>query len=98
MGAVGDHKARELLGTVREGDGDIRILRMKRLQERLGVGRSTLYDWMNPKSPRYNPDFPRPIKLSIGDHGAVGWIESEICGWIESRVAASVTILAGREQ
>ncbi|WP_277619419.1 hypothetical protein [Aeromonas hydrophila] len=24
------------------------------------MSRSTFYDWLNPKSPRYDPTFPRP--------------------------------------
>lgn len=59
------------------------ILRMPRLIKRLGVARATVYDWMNPRSPRYDPTFPVPIKLSRG--GAVGWIESEVDSWLASR-------------
>ncbi|MDY7566652.1 AlpA family phage regulatory protein [Pseudomonas sp. RTC3] len=98
MRVIDVDKARKFLG--REGDGKavIRVLRLKKLQDRLGVGRSTVYDWMNPCSPRYNPAFPRPIKLSIGARGAIGWIESDICRWIDSRVVAGVEVLRRGEQ
>jgi len=65
------------------------VLRMKQVIERLGVSRSTVYDWMNPQSPRHAQDFPLPIRLSaVAGRGAVGWLESDICRWIESRDCA----------
>lgn len=62
-----------------------RVLRLKHVQERVGLGRSTIYDRMNPKSPRYDSTFPKPIKLGIA---AIGWIEAEIDAWIKSRITA----------
>lgn len=62
------------------------ILRLKQVLVRTGVGRSTLYDWLNPESPRFCPNFPRQIKLGAS---AVGWVESEITAFLEFLVAAS---------
>jgi prophage regulatory protein len=98
MCAVEVDEARKLSAQDGPGKAFIKILRLKTLQERLGVGRSTVYDWMNPCSPRYNPTFPRPIKLSLGARGAIGWIESDICHWIDSRVIAGAGILRGYEE
>lgn len=64
----------------------LRILRMRQLRERLGLSTSTIYDRLNPMSPRYDFSFPRPIKLGAS---AVGWIEEDVCRWIESRIAES---------
>ncbi|WP_116426030.1 helix-turn-helix transcriptional regulator [Pseudomonas citronellolis] len=61
-----------------------RILRLKQLVGLIGLSRSSIYDRMNIKSPRYDETFPRPIKLG---KAAVGWIESDICVWIESRIS-----------
>ncbi|WP_342357767.1 helix-turn-helix transcriptional regulator [Pseudomonas syringae] len=64
------------------------IVRMKRLKQMIPIGRATFYDWMNPASPRYDPTFPRPIRLSSSAKGgAVGWLESEVVKWIESRIS-----------
>lgn len=69
----------------------VRILRIKQVQDRLGLGRSTIYDRMNPKSPRFDSTFPKPIRLSNGPPGrggSVGWLESAICCWIDARANA----------
>ncbi|MDD0973201.1 MULTISPECIES: helix-turn-helix transcriptional regulator [Pseudomonas] len=64
------------------------VLRIKQVIGRLGVARSTIYDWMNPRSPRHDQEFPLPIRLSsVTGRGAIGWLESDICRWIESRLS-----------
>ncbi|OIN50494.1 helix-turn-helix transcriptional regulator [Pseudomonas costantinii] len=63
-----------------------RILRLKQLSERIGLGRSTIYDRMDAQSPRYDATFPKPIKLGAS---AIGWIDSEITTWIEQRMSAN---------
>ena len=60
-----------------------KILRLKQLTERIGLGRSTIYDRMDAHSPRYDATFPKPIKLGAA---AIGWIDSEITTWIEQRM------------
>ena len=66
----------------------LKVLRRRSVEERTGYARSTLYDHLDPKSPRFDPTFPQPIKL--GPNGsAVGWIEHEIDAWIESRILAT---------
>jgi prophage regulatory protein len=63
-----------------------RILRLKQLTERIGLGRSTIYDRMDTQSPRYDSTFPKPIKLGAA---AIGWIDSEITTWIEQRISST---------
>jgi prophage regulatory protein len=63
-----------------------RILRLKQLTARIGLGRSTIYDRMDSQSPRYDATFPKPIKLGAA---AIGWIDSEITTWIEQRMSAT---------
>ncbi len=64
---------------------DIKIVRMKELTQILGISRSTIYDKLNPKSRRYDPLFPKPIRLGcIGTTGAVGWINYLIQEWLSN--------------
>jgi prophage regulatory protein len=65
----------------------VSILRRRDLEARLRLSRSTIYDKINPRSPRYDADFPKPIHLGGG--AAVGWIESEVSDWLQSQIAAS---------
>ncbi len=60
------------------------VLRMSQLTRRVGLSRSGIYDKLDPKSPRHDSPFPRPI--SLGPR-AVGFLESEIDSWIEARSA-----------
>ena len=62
------------------------ILRRRSVEARLGLSRSTLYDKINPKSPRYDVTFPKPIRLG---GSAVGWLEHEVDAWLERQIAAS---------
>jgi len=71
--------------TIKQREFYPRIIRLKPLIARIGLSRSTIYDRMNRLSPRYDPTFPRSVKLGPG---AVGWIESQITAWLEQRMAA----------
>lgn len=65
------------------------ILRRKQVEARTGLSRSTIYAKLrhNPKRPSdYDPTFPKPI--SVGAK-AVGWIESELDGWLIAQVQKS---------
>lgn len=62
------------------------ILRRKQVEARIQLGRSTIYDRMNPKSPQFDPEFPKPISIGVR---AVGWIEAEIDAWLAAQVEKS---------
>lgn len=62
-----------------------RILRVKQLCSTIGLAKSTIYDYLDPKSPRHDPSFPKPIKLGSA---AVGWIAVEVDHWIQSKASA----------
>ena len=72
------------------------ILRRKQLEARTGLARSTLYDRINPKSPRYDPTFPKPIDLGGGR--AVGWLEHEVDAWIAQQTQNSRAVPANDSQ
>lgn len=61
-----------------------RILRLPQLIQFLGLSRSTVYDRLDMKSPRYDPTFPRKVKLG---RSAVGWLEVEVLAWIAQQAA-----------
>ena len=63
-----------------------KILRMKQLIELTALSRSTLYDIMDIKSKRYDPSFPRAIKLT---EATVCWLESEVNAWIDGKILQS---------
>jgi prophage regulatory protein len=57
-----------------------KILRLPAVKEMTGLSRSSVYGKIG------TGDFPKPISLGAR---AVGWLESEIDGWIERKVAAA---------
>lgn len=62
------------------------IIRRRHLEARLGLSRSTIYDKINPKSPRYDASFPKPIRLG---GAAVGWLAHEVDAWLNRQIEAS---------
>ena len=64
----------------------VSILRLKQVISQTGLGRSTIYDKMDHKSARFDPTFPKQVNLGVG---SVGWLESEVTEWLESRIASS---------
>jgi prophage regulatory protein len=64
------------------------IIRRREVERRTGLSRSSIYARLkrNPRRPAdYDPTFPRPIPIGAK---AVGWDESEIEAWLETRAAA----------
>lgn len=55
----------------------MRFLRLTEVRKRVGLGRASIYRYMA------SGQFPRPHNLGAR---AVGWLESDIDAWIESRV------------
>lgn len=56
----------------------MRIIRLKEVMDLTGISRSTIY--------KYISDNEFPIPVPLGDR-CVGWLESEVHGWILARVA-----------
>lgn len=63
-----------------------KIIRRRQLEARLGLSRSTIYDKINPKSPRYDASFPKPIRLGSA---AVGWLAHEVDDWLNRQIEVS---------
>ncbi|MCX0428574.1 MULTISPECIES: helix-turn-helix transcriptional regulator [Aeromonas] len=62
-----------------------RVIRLKELLRLIALSRATVYDRINPKSKRFDPSFPRPIKLGAA---SVGWSLNEVMAWIAERPQA----------
>lgn len=60
-----------------------RLVRKRELLSRIGIASSTLYDWLNPSSPRFDPSFPRQIKIG---KATVAWLEEELELWMQARM------------
>lgn len=56
------------------------ILRQKLVSTKVGLSKATIYKMMGEQN------FPKPIPLGLK---SVGWLESDVEKWIESRIAAS---------
>lgn len=64
---------------------NLKCLNLNELTSLIGISRSSIYDRMNPRSKRYDPSFPKPLKLG----SAVRWRLKDISEWLEDR--ASIT-------
>ena len=64
----------------------MRIIRLKEVVKMTGLGRSTVYKYI------VEGTFPKPV--SLGDR-CVGWLESEVLGWITSKIEARDLLVGG---
>ena len=60
----------------------INLLNIREVSQKISVGKSTIYDWMSPKSKRYKPDFPKPFQ-NMG--GFNRWREAEMEAGVMSK-------------
>lgn len=58
------------------------LIRLPDLMARTGLSRTAVYDRLDPKSSRHDPDFPRPVPIGAR---AVAWSAQEIEAWITTR-------------
>lgn len=61
-----------------------KILRLREVCERLGVSKSTVYNWLDVQSRYYRADFPRPVRIGLA---SIGFVEHEIDAFIEEIAA-----------
>lgn len=61
----------------------VQMLRLPEVIKLIGLSRSSIYDRLNRRSKRYDPDFPRPVKLN----NASRWLLSEVEAWIKSKIS-----------
>jgi prophage regulatory protein len=64
----------------------IQILRLKQVSNITGLSRSSIYAMMKKRS------FPKHIQLSAR---CVGWLASDVCDFIQSRINVSRNVMNG---
>lgn len=57
-----------------------RIIRAKGVANALSVSQATVWNWCNPKSRHYRPNFPKPFKVT---ERVTGWLESDINAYVQ---------------
>lgn len=67
----------------------LRILRRPKVEQKIGLSRSAIYERLDPESRYYDPGFPKPISLGHGKNPPVGWIEAEIDQWLNAQIQRS---------
>ena len=71
-----ENKSKALsINKIKTSSAPTRILRLPDVINKIGMARSTIYDWMDPKSPRYDPSFSKQVKLGLK---SVGWLEADL--------------------
>lgn len=56
-----------------------KLLNLKSVCLKIDKSRASIYNWMNPKSPQFLPNFPRPIRIG---KRSIGWLEDEIDNYL----------------
>jgi prophage regulatory protein len=64
-----------------------RMLPLKQVVHYTGLSSTTIYDMLDKRSNRYDPNFPVQVKLS---KRSVAWVENEIAEWLNNKIAARV--------
>lgn len=62
------------------------VTRRKDVPERLSISPSALGNKLNPRSPYFDPDFPKKIYLG---QRSVGFLTEELDAWLEKRANKS---------
>lgn len=55
------------------------VLRVEQAAQLLCVSKTAVWNWCNPKSPHYNPDFPKPFKVGAN---VTAWKTADIEDYI----------------
>ena len=59
-----------------------KLLSIKDVCALVSVAHSSIYDFINVRSSRHRPDFPRPVRFNLAGRGAVRWRHSEVETWM----------------
>lgn len=59
----------------------VRMLKLRDVISKCQISRSTIYDKLDQKSKRHDPNFPKPRKLGMN---SVAWVEHEVERWLQN--------------
>ena len=63
------------------------LIRRQDVERLTGLGRTAIFERLNPRSRYHDQSFPRPI--NIGGGNSTRWVESEVQAWIAAKIEAS---------
>jgi prophage regulatory protein len=63
-----------------------KVIRKYLAHKKLGIGRSTLALWLNPKSKYFDPTLPAQVSLG---KNSTGFFDQDLDKWLESRIQKS---------
>lgn len=63
---------------------EVKYLKISEVLDKLGIKKSTLHNWLNPKSPHFKPDFPKRVKIGVSTR----FVESEITAYQQAQMNA----------
>jgi prophage regulatory protein len=63
-----------------------RFLRIDQLVEKIGLGKTSIYERLNRKSRSYDPDFPVGVHLGSSNSSRVVWLEEEVNAWMIAKL------------
>lgn len=63
------------------------LLRRNDVERLTGLGRSALFERLNPRSKYFDPDFPRAV--SVGGPNSLRWVQSEVQNYIAKKIQQS---------
>jgi len=64
-----------------------RLIRIAQVEQITSFKKSTIYDRLTPDSSRYDPTFPRPMKINGSSTNV--WVEEEVYAWVDRQIEAA---------
>lgn len=59
------------------------IINIKEVIQFTSISRAKIYEMINEDSKYYDPNFPKPVRLS---ESRIGWVALEVHQWIEVKI------------
>ena len=59
------------------------IINIKDVIQFTSISRAKIYEMINMNSKYYDPNFPKPVRLS---ESRIGWVALEVHQWIEGKI------------